>query len=196
MQSQTSLPFFSSSPRFAMLVELPVWTCEIFQSVTDQYNPQKFLILHRINGYLIFLLYLLGAVGGFIITTHAYGGHIDTQTAAGALAILVLVAFAIAWVNIKRLQIDQHRKWMLCAINLMASIVTSRIILAIATAIVAHIGMFAEASCFHGVFKHGCQFADISNSPGIVASFSSQSMMMAGFTKPIHCAPPTAMQLS
>lgn len=124
-----------------------VWNIgRYFHSCTNLSCLQRFLILHRVNGYLIFLLFLLGAVGGLIITTHAYGGHIDTQTAAGALAVLVLVAFGIAWVNIKRLQIDQHRKWMLRAINLMASIVTSRIILAIATAIIAHIGSFAEVS--------------------------------------------------
>lgn len=110
------------------------------------------MILRRVNRYLIFLRYLLGAVGGLLITTHTSGGHIDTQTAAGALTILVIVAFAIAWVNIKRLQIDQHRKWMHRAINLMASIVTSTIILAIvlaiATATVAHIGVFAEVNDF------------------------------------------------
>lgn len=107
---------------------------------------QKAIILHRINGYLIFLLYLIGAAGGIVITRHAFGGHIDTQTAAGALAILVLIAFTIAWVQVKRLQIDQHRKWMLRAINLMASIVTSRIILAITSAILSRIGTYYDVS--------------------------------------------------
>ncbi len=102
------------------------------------------IILHRINGYTVFVLYFLGAAGGIVITPHAYGGHIDTQTAAGALAILVLIAWAIAYVQIKRLQIDQHRKWMLRGISMMASIVTSRIILLIATKIMSDIGTYHE----------------------------------------------------
>lgn len=64
---------------------------------------QSAIILHRINGYIIFLLYALGTAGGVVTTRHAYGGHIETQTAAGALAILVLVASLIAWAQIKRL---------------------------------------------------------------------------------------------
>lgn len=108
---------------------------------------QKAILIHRINGYTILLLYLVGAAGGIIITRHAYGGHIETQTAAGALAILVLVAFAIAWLQIKQLQIDQHRKWMLRAINMMASIVTSRIILLISSTIVSRIDAYYDVSC-------------------------------------------------
>ena len=104
------------------------------------------IILHRINGYTIFILYALGAAGGIIMTPHAYAGHIDTQTAAGALAILVFVAFVIAWLQIRRLQIDQHRKWMLRAVSMMASIVSSRIILRIATEIMADIGTYHEVS--------------------------------------------------
>jgi uncharacterized membrane protein YozB (DUF420 family) len=50
-----------------------------------------------------------------MIMRHAFGGGMDTQAAMGTLAIMFLVSIGVALHNIKRLQIEQHRAWMLRA---------------------------------------------------------------------------------
>ena len=50
-----------------------------------------------------------------MIARVSFGGGIETQTVVGLLAILFLGSLAIAYYNIKRLQIEQHRAWMLRA---------------------------------------------------------------------------------
>ena len=48
-----------------------------------------------------------------MIARISFGGSLDTQLWVGVVAIAVMSSTVLAWVNIKRLQIDQHRKWML-----------------------------------------------------------------------------------
>jgi hypothetical protein len=48
-----------------------------------------------------------------VIARIAFGGTLDTQLFVGVLVILTTGSLFLGWVNIKRLQIDQHRKWML-----------------------------------------------------------------------------------
>lgn len=106
------------------------------------HSQQKLIIFHRINGYIILLLLLGGVIGAVIITRHAFGGDISTQAASGATSLATTVAAILAYYNIKRLQIDQHRKWMLRTIFYMASIITVRIIMVIGMVIIAKIGTY------------------------------------------------------
>lgn len=73
----------------------------------------KIILFHRMNGYAIVILSLVSNAGTIIITRHAFGGDFATQTWTGAMVILTTVGYIMAWVNIKLLQIDQHRAWML-----------------------------------------------------------------------------------
>lgn len=50
-----------------------------------------------------------------MITRHAFGGTLATQYATGLLCIAFVGALVMAYINIKRLQIEQHRAWMLRA---------------------------------------------------------------------------------
>jgi uncharacterized membrane protein len=75
----------------------------------------KLILLHRINGYIVILLSLAGTAGALLITRHAFGGGLDTQMAIGLLAIMFVGSLVMAYINIKRLQIEQHRAWMLRA---------------------------------------------------------------------------------
>ena len=82
--------------------------------VVIQFVPairHKALIVHRINGYLVVLLTLIGNAGVLIIAPHAFGGDFATRTWIGAMVISTTSAYALAYINIKRLQIDQHRAW-------------------------------------------------------------------------------------
>jgi hypothetical protein len=73
----------------------------------------KWIIVHRLNGYLVLLLFTLSTAGALMIARHAFGGGLDTQAAVGILSIGCIGSFIISYINIKRLQIEQHRAWML-----------------------------------------------------------------------------------
>jgi len=73
----------------------------------------KVILLHRLNGYLVIALSLVSSAGTVIILPHAFGGDFATVTIGGALVISTTFAYAMAVINIKLLQIDQHRAWML-----------------------------------------------------------------------------------
>ena len=75
----------------------------------------KVILFHRINGYLVVLLVLSSIAGALMIARNAFGGTLSTQAGVGVLAIITTLSLAISYYNIKRLQIDQHRAWMLRA---------------------------------------------------------------------------------
>lgn len=119
--------------------------------VTLQFIPiirYKALIFHRINGYVVMLLVLIFSVTGVIISKVAFGGDFATQIFAGAFGLAVILSTALAYINIKRLQIEQHRAWMMRAWVYSASIITLRIIQIIATNIIGRIpGSYRMMAC-------------------------------------------------
>ena len=81
-----------------------------------QFTPvirQRFRLLHRINGYIVVLLAVIANIGAIMIAREAFGGTLATQSWIGATFILTTVGLGLAIYNVKRLQIDQHRAWML-----------------------------------------------------------------------------------
>lgn len=99
----------------------------------------KALIFHRINGYVVMLLMVIFSVTGIIISKVSFGGDFATQTFAGVFGIAVILSAALAYINVKRLQIEQHRAWMMRAWTYSTSIITLRIIQIIATEIMGSI---------------------------------------------------------
>lgn len=89
----------------------------------------KLLMLHRINGYLVITLVIISNVGAIMIARRAFGGFLATQAGVGLLVIISTISIALAYYNIKRLQIDQHRAWMLRAMFYLGTIVTLRLIM-------------------------------------------------------------------
>ncbi|KAK4495350.1 hypothetical protein PRZ48_013681 [Zasmidium cellare] len=85
--------------------------------------------LHRGNGYICTLLLLMGNAGAFMIARRAVGGGINGQVLFGFLGIYTTVTTLLAYINVKRLQIDQHRAWMLRAWFMAATIITQRLIM-------------------------------------------------------------------
>lgn len=92
---------------------LPAAFLVVFQFVPG--IRHKFLILHRINGYVVMLLGVVSTVGVVIIARRSFAGGLDMQTASGAASIIFIGGQALAYYNIKRLQIEQHRAWMIRA---------------------------------------------------------------------------------
>jgi hypothetical protein len=81
-----------------------------------QFTPfirQRWIVVHRICGYLAIILYMISLVGVLMIARHALGGSLDVQAWCGFVGFGVLACFALSVYNIKQLQIEQHRAWML-----------------------------------------------------------------------------------
>ncbi|KAK4149346.1 hypothetical protein C8A00DRAFT_18952 [Chaetomidium leptoderma] len=76
---------------------------------------RTFVLFHRINGYLIIFLSLVSTAGVLMLAKNAVGGWLEVQIGIGVLSIAFLGSLALALYNIKRLQIEQHRAWMLRA---------------------------------------------------------------------------------
>ncbi|KAI3323353.1 hypothetical protein HD806DRAFT_544108 [Xylariaceae sp. AK1471] len=95
----------------------------------------KAIFIHRVNGYIVIILSVVATAGIFIILPRSFGGGLDVQTAGGTLAIAFLWALLMAYINIKRLQIDQHRAWMLRAWFWAGSIITERVLMIIVQSI-------------------------------------------------------------
>ncbi|WPH04710.1 Hypothetical protein R9X50_00760300 [Acrodontium crateriforme] len=130
-----------------------------------QFTPfirYKALIFHRINGYIVVLLLLLGNVGALMIARHAFGGTLSTQLLVGVLAIATTSSATLSYYNIKMLQIDQHRAWMLRCWFYAGSIITLRIILIITALIISRLDSFNIAiSCDQIAFSSGDEAAAV-----------------------------------
>ena len=102
----------------------------------------KAILFHRINGYLIILLVLVSNVGALMIVRRSFGGELATQGAVGLLVILTTLGLCMGYINIKRLQVDQHRAWMLRTMFYLGTIITTRLIMIIAAQITTLIGSY------------------------------------------------------
>lgn len=132
---------------------LPAGFLMIFQFVP--LIRHKLLLFHRMNGYAIILLVLIANVGALIICRRSFGGGIETQAAVGVLVIVSTTSMALAWYNIKCLQIDQHRKWMLRAMFTLGTIITLRLIMIISALITSRINTYDTVkSCDEISFIH------------------------------------------
>ena len=69
----------------------------------------------------------------------------ETQTWVGVLAIITTLGAFMAYYNIKRLQIEQHRAWMLRTWFYAGSIVTLRLIMIISALIISSTGGYYRA---------------------------------------------------
>lgn len=76
---------------------------------------RKAMAFHRVNGYVVLLLSVVGMISGVILSKDAFGGTLELQSAMMTTAILFAVCMGLSMWNIKRLRIDQHRAWMLRA---------------------------------------------------------------------------------
>ncbi|KAI9897921.1 hypothetical protein N3K66_007777 [Trichothecium roseum] len=97
----------------------------------------KVIMFHRLNGYLVILLSLAGTAGAFMIANVSFGGGLDVQAGIGMIGIAFVVSLAMALYNIKVLQLEQHRAWMLRAWFYAGSIITTRIVMISAARIIS-----------------------------------------------------------
>ena len=72
-----------------------------------------------------------------MIARHTFGGEFETQTWIGLVALATTVSAALAYYNIRKRQIEQHKAWMLRTWFYAASIITLRIIMIISALIIS-----------------------------------------------------------
>ncbi|OJD13436.1 hypothetical protein AJ78_06109 [Emergomyces pasteurianus Ep9510] len=116
--------------------------------VVFQFVPairHKFIIIHRINGYLILILSIISTIFSFMAAKHSFGGGLETQTGVGFIGISFIVCLVLGYINIKRLQLEQHRAWMLRAWFYASSIITLRLIMVIMAIIISSGGEYYSA---------------------------------------------------
>lgn len=104
---------------------------------------KQYILLHRINGYLVLILLVLGITGGFIMARHTFGGGVAASGATYAVGVVTLISALMGYYNIKQIQLEQHRKWMLRMVIYMSSIITARVAMMITAAVVTTMGGFA-----------------------------------------------------
>ncbi|KAL9000310.1 MAG: hypothetical protein Q9169_001027 [Polycauliona sp. 2 TL-2023] len=122
---------------------LPLGVLLVFQFIP--WVRHRILIVHRINGYIIVLLLLISNVGALMVARHTFGGEYETQVWTGVLAIMTTGSVLLAYINIKRLQIDQHRTWMLRTWFYAGCIITLRLIMIISALIITKTGGYYQA---------------------------------------------------
>jgi hypothetical protein len=84
--------------------------------VVLQFTPvirHKAMLFHRLNGYAVITLSLIANAGALIVLPHAFGGDLTTRLWGDVTVISTTSSLIFAYVNVKLLQIDQHRAWMM-----------------------------------------------------------------------------------
>lgn len=139
--------FSRGAPRIGMIIHLATALPAGILMVL-QFTPiirHKALLFHRINGYVVLLLLLISNASACILLPHNHGrSRMDAQTAEGFLVIITTVGMALAYWNVKRLQIDQHRAWMLRTMFYFGTIITDRILLNLASVIITKMGGYYQ----------------------------------------------------
>ncbi|KAI0427089.1 hypothetical protein F5Y09DRAFT_350660 [Xylaria sp. FL1042] len=136
----------------------------------------KVILVHRINGYIVTLLSFVGTAAAIVIARRSAGGGVEVQILVGLVAIFFLGSLVIAIVNIKRLQIEQHRAWMIRAWAYGGAIITLRIGLIVGAIVVSSIGGYylAEPCDKINYALHG-QDATLSFYPECASFFSGEN---------------------
>ncbi len=101
----------------------------------------SYIKFHRINGYIVLILFFASNIGASISLRHNDSGtRVAIQAAEALLVIITTIGMAMAYWNIKRLQIDQHRAWMIRTMFYFGVIISSRVIDNLAAVIISRIG--------------------------------------------------------
>jgi uncharacterized membrane protein len=131
--------------RWGMLIHLasvlPAGILMVFQ-----FTPvirHKFITFHRINGYIVLLLCLISNASAFVIIPHKQGGNRITSHAVEMLmGIITTIGIFMAWWNVRRKQIDQHRAWMIRTMFYMGVTITARLINLAAGKVISRFGNY------------------------------------------------------
>lgn len=99
-----------------------------------------------------------------MIAPRAFGGTITSQAAVWTLIVITTTSIILAYINIKKLQIEEHRAWMLRAMFYLGTIITVRLIMIITAQIMTILpGFYGVKSCGQIAFMHDTTLTSISS---------------------------------
>ncbi|KAG8881630.1 hypothetical protein FRB97_009319 [Tulasnella sp. 331] len=98
------------------------------------------MILHRMNGYLVIIILIIGIISGSVVGRRAFGGAPSTQAAFYTDGILIVFSVIKGYVSVRETR--KHRRWMLRAVTYTSAPITARIILVISRQIITNIGSY------------------------------------------------------
>lgn len=107
--------------------------------VVFQFTPvirHKFILIHRVNGYVVIILFFISVAGTFMMFPSLINYRPDVQIGLGVLGVGCSITITMAWINIRRLQIEQHRAWMLRTWVYAGSIISLRLIMIAARTVI------------------------------------------------------------
>ncbi|KAL6155879.1 hypothetical protein ACJQWK_05399 [Exserohilum turcicum] len=137
--------FHAGAYRYGMLIHL---ACILPAGILMvlQFTPvlrHKFLMFHRVNGYVVLLLCLISNAAAFVVIRHKAGGNRTTSHAVETLmGISTTIGIVLAWWNIRCKQVDQHRAWMLRTMFYMGVTISARLINLGASQITTRLGNY------------------------------------------------------
>lgn len=75
----------------------------------------KYLALHRVNGYMIVVLAVISTTGATMLISRALGGGATIQAGLSVVSVMFVVSMFKALLAIRNGRVDEHRAWMLRA---------------------------------------------------------------------------------
>lgn len=113
---------------------LPAGILAAFQFVPG--IRHRFIWYHRIMGYILIVLAVLGNIGAAMLSDTAMGGEQAFQVTVGLVVVGTGFTFAFAIYNIRKAQLDGHRAWMIRTWAYIGYIITIRLVQMTAASIV------------------------------------------------------------
>ncbi|CAE6439783.1 unnamed protein product [Rhizoctonia solani] len=104
---------------------------------------RKKMIIHRINGWIVFLTLGVGSVAGSIVARRAFGGDLNSEAAYYTLGFMIGPSAMLGVFFARfRVNVALHREWMLRTVSYSGSVITARFITIMARAIISAIGTY------------------------------------------------------
>ncbi|KAG9104538.1 hypothetical protein FRC07_009783, partial [Ceratobasidium sp. 392] len=89
---------------------------------------QRAMGFHRNAGKIINILTFVSTLSAVGIARVSFGGDLSIQSGAYVLALMTLWSTVKSWLAIRRLEIDEHRKWIIRSWSYQMSVITLRAI--------------------------------------------------------------------
>ncbi|KAF9258562.1 hypothetical protein L218DRAFT_729626 [Marasmius fiardii PR-910] len=113
--------------------------------VGSQFIPairRQFMFFHRINGYFCILTIGLSNIAGAVVARRSFGGELNVQSAYWTLAIMSTLALTLGIWYVRR-DTRKHRRWMLKGVVYFAAVITGRLTMMAANAIITLSGEYS-----------------------------------------------------
>ncbi|KAG9099807.1 hypothetical protein FS749_000338 [Ceratobasidium sp. UAMH 11750] len=116
--------------------------------VVTQFVPRiraRAINFHRTAGKIIIILTIISILTAWAIAPVSFGGDLSVQSGMYTLGAMILWSTIKAWLAIRRLQIDEHRTWVIRAWSYYMSVITLRIAMIVAMIVISLTGGFYQA---------------------------------------------------